>query len=804
MKRVSIDITGTQVFIASVLLKTFFGGVAIGIYAIILSIAFFVLQSSGATALMVAIALLLFPLVALRSYIDKAFVEEQRTGKNTTAPEEYLSIDIVHRISHPLSVKPKDLLFAAARSPGGRFIIRELGLEATEFETIATTALNEAGEIDVGELLREARDSLTRFEKDRIDAGVILALFFEKIPSFGGVLNRRDLSQEDLHAVLTWESFHARFEAKEPFWSPESLLGSFGGVGRSWIMGYTDELDRFTTDLSEQILWKGKRFTRIHAEKRETAMRVLEKSQLHDLLLIGRVGVGKKTLIENITYQIRKEERDRFQAFTRVVELKTAELLSSTTNPDSFLLHALKKAQQSGRFVLVIPDLVLMLQAGGDKVRGILMKFVQEKNIQLVGIMSTEDYHRYVKSDPTLDHFFEKVTVDEPTDSETMSVLMEHFFTLEDRHHVHVTYKALRSILTLCKRYLGQEAFPGKAVNVLEDSVNIARKYGESFVREEHIREIISQKAQMNVQQLGTDEKASLLNLEETLAKKIVGQSQAVRALTSTLKRARLELHKGDRPLGTFLFLGPTGVGKTHTAKVLAEEYFGAVDRMIRLDMNEFSSESSVERIVGSSGDKSYLARRVQDKPFSLVLLDEIEKAHPKVLHLFLQVLDEGTLIDHQGQKIDFTNTIIVATSNAGALFIRDFFRSHSEVDRDAFKQELMDEIMGKQLFSPEFLNRFDSVLVFYPLTKEEARYVAIMLLGSIVADLQRERGIRLTIEESVIDALVEKGYSIEFGAREMRRVILEAIENYLADYMLKNTVQRGEEIVIRRENLGF
>jgi ATP-dependent Clp protease ATP-binding subunit ClpA len=298
-------------------------------------------------------------------------------------------------------------------------------------------------------------------------------------------------------------------------------------------------------------------------------------------------------------------------------------------------------------------------------------------------------------------------------------------------------------------------------------------------------------------------ERNKLLTLSAMLMRSVVGQEEAVRSLVNALKRARLDIDTGRRPLGTFLFLGSTGVGKTETAKTLAEHYFGSAESFTRIDLNEYSTPESVNGILGTTDTngvfhEGFLIQRIQDRPFSLILLDEIEKAHPHVLNLFLQVLDEGTLIDARGLKTDFRNTIIIATSNAGGLYIRDALKENPGIDRAAFKQLLVDRILKDKLFSPEFLNRFDDVLVYFPLQPHHVARLTILMLDHIVRDMNEKRGIRISVEQDVVDVLAHKGYSVEFGARQLRRTITETIENYIADYMLKHTVKRGDEINIR------
>jgi len=805
--RQPFDITGTHVAIGVALHRILFGPIALLLYGAFGVVVGLMAAMGESASAMIATALLLFPLIVIHAFIDQRFLRDDRPLPwIPTGPQDYLSFEIVRRIQDLSSVTPAHLLTAAVKTRGGTFIVQEMGLEVPEFLVRALQTLERGGEsIPAGAaFMALAMEEMKEMERLRIDAAVLLSVFFTRIEAFEPILNACDLSIENVDALLKWESFHALYEHRMPFWSPEALLGSFGGIGRSWVMGYTDALDRLTEDLSDSILWKGKRLIRIHDAERKEALRILGKSDLHNLLLIGSVGVGKRSLVNNMTFDLRKRERDAFSAYTRVITLRTEELLSGVANPDTFLLFALKKAQESGKFILVIFNLALLLKSGGEKLRAILTRFLQEKNIQLIGIIDSEDYHRFVKSDPGLDHYFEKVMVDEATDEETMSVLMEQYFRVRSKHVVRVTFKALRSIIALCKRYLGGASFPGKAVSVLEDALALARSAGDSFVRDEHIRAIISQKARINVRELSGDERSKLLKLDQAMRAKIVGQDEAVTSLVSALKRARLEIKASERPLGTFLFLGPTGVGKTHTAKVLAEEYFGSADRMIRLDMNEFGTEASVAGIVGSAGegDRGYLARSVHDQPFSLILLDEIEKAHPKVLNLFLQVLDEGFLADATGGKTDFRNTIIVATSNAGALFIREFFRTPGSEASNTFNENLIDAILKQQTFSPEFLNRFDAVIVYRPLSREMAARVAIIMIDAIIRSILKEKGITVQVDEDVVELLVERGYSAEFGAREMRRVIQESIENFLAEYLLNHEVKRGGQIVIRSEDL--
>ncbi|MDP7069568.1 MAG: AAA family ATPase, partial [Candidatus Peribacteraceae bacterium] len=407
--------------------------------------------------------------------------------------------------------------------------------------------------------------------------------------------------------------------------------------------------------------------------------------------------------------------------------------------------------------------------------------------------------------EPALDGQFEKIMLEPTSSADTMSVLMEEYFGIEGRGGIHVTYKGVKAIVDLADRYISKGAFPGKAIDLLHDVIAYAKEQNVTSVGEKDVREMVSLRAHMDVTGADENQKDVLRNLETDMQGDIVGQRHAISSVVNALKRASADISDRNKPVGTFLFLGPTGVGKTQTAKTLAEKYFGSDENMIRMDMNEYSSEESVYAVIGSTDPRfpseGFLTRAVQDKPFSLILLDEIEKADKKILNLFLQILDEGHLIDGQGVKTDFRNTIIIATSNAGAQFIVDFLHKNPDSSGEDFKKSLLDELISSGSYSPEFLNRFDDVILYYPLTKPETVQVASMMIATIIEDLETNKGIASQIDEEAVAVIAEKGYSQKFGAREMRRAITDTLETYVADHLLNNDVKRGDVIKITKDS---
>ncbi len=749
---------------------------------------------------LLATFLILFSTHIIKLFLEEELENDERPVDNGSKIESWFSFELQRKLAPLKHVSGADLVNAVVSTKRGLFILDELGITPEEF--IAKCRDDIDANIEMEPFVEFAKVLITQFNETRIDANTVLFLFFNYVDCCKQLLNQMDMSEEDLRGLIHWEQFHYHFRKKENPLSPEAIARN-SSLGRSWIMGYTDALDMLTTEMEPRLSATGESSVIIHQSAVTTVLQMLLRSKERNVLVLGKAGVGKRSLIQNVVEMLRKHEQTNHLPFTRVLQLQTQKLLSGVESPDSFLLNALSRAQQSGRFILVIRDLSLLLRSANANLMGVLKKFLESPNISVIGIADTQDYHTLIKTDAMLDTMFQKVTIEDATDEETMETLMAHYFAIEG-HQIHVTYKALQTIVELTKRFLSMRGgMPGNALDVMDEAIHRAHENGDTMVVEHHVRDVISVKSRVDVTKVSDNEKERLLLLEDVMKTRIIEQDNAVHAVASALKRARMDLRERKKPVGTFLFLGPTGVGKTETAKVLAEQYFGAPDAMIRLDMNEYSHADSVFGVIGTAGSgDGFLAQKVQDKPFSLILLDEIEKAHPTVLNLFLQILDEGFLTDSKGTRTDFRNTIIIATSNAGALFIRDFVKEHPDYASRNFKEDLLNFILQQKLFTPEFVNRFDEVVLFYPLATSGAAQVAKLMIDSIVNDLQKRKGITVVLDEEVIETIVQRGYSVEFGAREMRRTITDLLEDYLADYLLRHDIKRGDTITIHGTDL--
>jgi len=381
-----------------------------------------------------------------------------------------------------------------------------------------------------------------------------------------------------------------------------------------------------------------------------------------------------------------------------------------------------------------------------------------------------------------------------------LMILEKMTLSLENKYKTFITFPALRKIISLADKYL-PIPFPKSAMDLLDEVLVHLTSTKEKVLLPKHVNEVVSRKTKVPVGDVEEKERDTLLNLEDLLHQRIINQVEAVREVSTALRRARSQITVRKGPMGTFLFLGPTGVGKTETAKALAEIYFGSEERIIRLDMSEYQSVNDIPRLIGAPGEEGTLTTKIRENPFSLLLLDEIEKSHPNILNLFLQVLDEGFLTDGLGRKVNFRNCIIIATSNAGYQIILKALKEKTEwVD---VKRNILDYIFQEGLFRPEFINRFDSMVVFQPLSQKNLLGIAELMLKKLKNNL-KDQNIELIITEPLKEKIAELGYNPTFGARQMRRVIQDKVENVLASALLSKKIKRGDKIEINPDDFSL
>ena len=631
---------------------------------------------------------------------------------------------------------------------------------------------------------------------------------------FKKVLMDYDLKKEDVENLASWlNSAEDSFRRSKEFWTPENLARR-GAFGRDLASGYTVTLDKFSIDWRRVVSkWAFKEIVG-HEKEIEELQVTLAKSDLANALLVGESGTGRKGIIQALAQKCYLGQTLLELNGKRVVELDVVALsatIQDTERLEAVLDRIFSEVILSGNVILVIDQLENFVglkdhKPGQVDISAILTKYLAIPEFQFVGITSQDGLHKNLEQNPSFVEFFRKIEVSAVNEIEAIKILQNSSLDLEYKNKIFILYPSIREIVNLTGRYMPSLPFPKKALDILNEAVVYVQSLKEKIVLPHHIAEIMSKKTEIPVGKMEVKEKEVLMNLENLIHQRIVNQEEAVTGIAVAMRRARAGIGSKTRPMGTFLFMGPTGVGKTETAKALAQIYFGPstgsgqAEKMIRIDMSEFQAISDIPRLIGASSPvemQGLLTTPVRETPFSLVLLDEIEKAHPDILNLFLQVLDEGHITDGQGRKIVFTNTIIICTSNAAASVIFKQVEAGEKIDKD----KLLGFLFEKNTFRPEFINRFDAVVVFHPLTKDNLMKIAQLSLQSLQKSL-KEKEIDFEFYEPLKEKIVELSYKPEFGAREMRRVVQDKIENVIAQGLISDQIKKGDRIEINPETL--
>ena len=663
-------------------------------------------------------------------------------------------------------------------------------------------------EIDFQKVIILALEIAHNKGKEIVEETDILIALSRENSFFKKILLEKDLKTEDIENLSYWiEDLEKKLNQMKKFWEYENLL-KIGTLAKEWTAGYTITLDRYAISLTDEIK---KTMPEIigHESELKSVERILSRREINNVLLIGEPGTGRKSIVYNLAKRSFLGKSLPEVNYKRFLQLDLPSLLAELPDieqVEATLDKILQEAVSAGNVVLVIDEFHNYIgqttKPGVIDISGILTSYLHLPQFQIIAITTYEGLHKNIEPNSSILNFFEKVEVSEISKKETLLLLQNIILSLEKKYKIFISYQSLKEILNLTEKYMPNESFPEKAIDVLDESViYLVQTAKEKILLPKHIAFIVKEKTQIPVGELEAKEKEILLNLEDLIHQRIINQDEAVKEIATALQRARSQISIRKGPMGGFLFLGPTGVGKTETSKALAEIYFGGEEKMIRLDMSEFQAIEDIARLLGSPGEEGLLTTPVKENPFSLLLLDEFEKAHPNILNLFLQVLDEGYLTDGLGRKVDFKNTIIIATSNAGYQIILEAIKSNLEWHR--VKERLLDFIFSEGIFRPELINRFDGVIVFRPLSKENLLDIAELLLQKLKKNLS-EKGIEFVITPSLKEKIVELSYDPKFGAREMRRVIQDNVENILAKAILSGKIKRGDKVEIKAENFSL
>jgi len=724
---------------------------------------------------------------------------------------EFLSFESAKAYTKALKSGPSSthlLFFLLKDNSKLNFIFSRLLLDPNQVKKELKKEFKTASRVSFENIIINALNEANKKNHQRIEIGDILSALAGINTVFKKILMENKLKKEDIDNLVLWlEKIEEKKKRGKRFWDYQNLIKR-GTLAKQWTAGYTLTLDKFSRDVTNSIRRKDLEFVG-HDQEIRAMERILTRGEINNVLIIGETGTGKKSMIYNLAQKSLSGFSVPAVNYKRIVELNLHALLAQIENLDEIeatLDKIFKEVVSAGNIILVINEIHNYIgqeaRAGIIDISGVISPYLRLPQFQIIGITDYEGLHRYIEKNSSILSLFSKVEIEGISEQETLTLLQYLTFNLEQKYKLFISYPALREVVSLTDRYFPALHFPEKAIDILDEvAAYVGSITKDKILLPEHVAKIITEKSEIPVGEIETEEKEILLNLEGLIHKRIINQDEAVKEVSTALRRARSEITVRKGPMGAFLFLGPTGVGKTETSKALAHFYFGDERKMIRLDMSEFQDIKDIQRLIGSKTEIGILTTPVRENPFSLILLDEIEKANPNILNLFLQVLDEGHLTDGFGRKVNFKNTIIIATSNAGYKVILEALKNKSLWIK--VKEKLLDYLFQNRIFRPEFINRFDAVVLFSPLSKENLLDISQLMLNNLKKNL-KEKGIEFVITKKLKDKIVELGYIPIFGAREMRRVIQDKVENVLATALLSKEIEQGAKISIDPTNFSL
>ncbi len=657
---------------------------------------------------------------------------------------------------------------------------------------------------DLKEVLIEAYLNASSLGQKKVTVKIFIIPCLDHNDVLREIMFDLEVDRNKVYNVILWFIINDKLIENYHEYKKQARFKPSGNMDRAYTSVATPTLNSFAYDLTAAAKVGRLEYCVAQEENIEKIWQNFE-SGASGVILVGPNGVGKNTIIGGIAQLMVREDVPKFLRDKRLVELDSARLISGATPADAQgrLVAIIDEVIKAGNIILYVKDIenLVGITSGSESsldLSQVLSGALERHAIYCLASATTRNYSKYLEG-KSLGEVMAKVDIEEPVGDQAIQIIESKIGFFESKYKVYFSYSAIEKVIKLSSRYISDKYLPDKAINLLElVAIKVAKTKGEqSMVSHKDIAEVISEKTGIPVTEVTATESEKLLNLEDKIHERMINQVEAVQAVSSSLRRARTQLREGTRPIANFLFLGPTGVGKTELAKSVSDIYFGSEKYMIRVDMSEYQHQDSIKKMIGdANGAKGYLTEAVRKSPFALILLDEVEKAHPDILNLFLQVMDDGRLTDGQGRTIDFTNSILIATSNAGALYIQEQIGLGTEVD--TIKDVLINEHLNK-IMRPELINRFDGVIVFTPLNMDNVVDIARLMLEKIGKMLDN-KGISFKIDDVGIRKLAKMGYDPKFGARPMRRVLQEQVEDKIANLILAEGLTRRDTVVIDSE----
>lgn len=696
----------------------------------------------------------------------------------------------------PKNFTSRDIAIAAGRSREGQFLSARLGLTARLLQDIT-----EHANPTVEKIWQDALKYREKIHEPSVSAGAIILSLLQQFPEHAALIAKINLTDSDIVAGALW------YRNLMKLVDESSKKNRTGGIARDWSFGYIPKLAHFGQNISDQVS-RGLPLTVDIDEHQKSLTQMVDtfNGSRQNIAVVGKEGAGKTTIVQAFASKLLDADAPMPSSlrFQQIFMLDATSLLSAAPGRgelEELVVAILSEAYAAKNIIIFLDNAQLFFEEGTGSVdiSNTLLPILETGNLRMILSMDEQRYLQISQSMPGIINNLIRINIRPSNETETIAVMQNKLIDIEFARKVTFTYQSLKETYRLSERYVHDLAMPGRALKLLETSAGFSEN---GLVTMNSVQQAIEETMDVKVSVASeADDRERLLNLEQLIHKRMINQTRAVTVVSDALRRAMAGVRNQDRPIGTFLFLGPTGVGKTELAKALAEVYFGGESRIVRLDLNEYVQNEDVSRLIAdATEDASSLTAQVIKQPFSVVLLDEIEKAHPNVLTTLLQVLDEGILRDERNREVSFRDTIIIATSNAGAERIRELVMRGQQPAQ--FEDQFIDELISSGQFKPEFLNRFDEIITFTPLSKDDLLKVINLMIDSVNKTLKNQN-VSVEVEQSAKVLLVEKGYDPRLGARPMRRVVQKAVENTVAKAMLSGEAGAGSNIVITYDQVA-
>lgn len=746
------------------------------------------------------------------------------------------SLSVLERATDKASVTNSNPFVYLAKFLAGNHDVREmitrLDVEPKEFEQKINDFLKEVPEetkknfkIWHEDLLKKAFDvSFLNHEKFIEPRGLFAALGFSGDRAIARIFNLFSISSQDLENALIFGRFHKKFGWLRRL---PSALGGFANhsniayrragkikhriMNRAWTARATPNLDKYAVDFTDLAREQKVGFLIGHQHEYDRMIDVLSRVAKPNAMLVGEPGSGKETLIAHLAYEIVKDKAPTSLFDKRLVALSIGNLISgvsaSSENIAARINEIVEEIIFAGNIILYIPDIHNLTKTSGSQylsAADILSPIINNDSFPVIGATYPREFKNSIEPQSDFIGAFEIIRVNEVSEAEAVKLLTYDSIILESQYKIAISFGAIKQAVVLAHKYFRQKLLPSSAEDILKEALADATQKGAKVLRADDVIAIAERKTNIPIHRTTKEEAKKLLNLENIIHKRLVDQEEAVKAVSRALREYRSGLSRKGGPIAVFLFVGPTGVGKTELSKILTKIQFGSENLMLRFDMSEYQDKQSIFMFIGSPDGKiaGVLTESVIQKPYSLILLDEFEKANPDILNLFLQVFDDGRLTDNLGRVVDFTNTIIIATSNAHSDFIKTNIEARTPIETIAeeLKKKLTD------YFKPELLNRFSDIIAFKTLSPADIEAIAGFQLKDLSRSLEETNGISLDFDEAVVKKIAELGYDPVFGARPLRGVISEKLRSVLAEKILREEIVKGSSVkaVLENEEIKF